>query len=160
MVHYYLHLDPSERATGEETVLHWACQSRTKKEILQKLLAIKKRGWVIYMWHLWLRYKTTMYHSFTKGHQWADALQTCQRAGKVLLQIFPHLTEKDHVCLQAVTATHYLQIIRWPYSLILSPDVHTIEHGICTIQVPASWLKALIFSQNRDLISPVAMSFL
>ena len=41
---HILHLDPYQKAAGEETVLHWACQSRTKKEILLKLLTFKSDG--------------------------------------------------------------------------------------------------------------------
>ena len=35
-------LDPHEKARGEETVLHWACQSKVKnKELVEKLLTFR-----------------------------------------------------------------------------------------------------------------------
>ena len=35
-------LDPREKARGEETVLHWACQSKVKnKELVEKLLTFR-----------------------------------------------------------------------------------------------------------------------
>ena len=50
MVHYHYNefLDPYQRAEGKETVLHWACQCKTKNDkILQLLLAFTNDEWVL-----------------------------------------------------------------------------------------------------------------
>ena len=103
-------IDPFEKASGDETVLHWACQSKTKKEIFQKLLAINKHGWVIYIYGIYdWGTKTSMYHIISrKSTNGWSTLQACQKGGWVLLQDLLHLPEKEHPCM--LTGCHSKQL--------------------------------------------------